>query len=136
VTEAVAEVAELTKSSSSRWSASQWYGFACVYAVASASARSADRKKEHADRAMELLRKAVKAGYNNAAHMKKDTDLDSLRDRVDFKQLIAEVEAKLPQKTGPVPETNTGALALTHLFHFGFGRSLNVAPIWTSGSLS
>ena len=94
VNEAVAEVAELTKSS--RWSADQWYDFACVYAIA--SGKSADKKQAHADRAMELLHQAVKAGYKDAAHMKKDTDLDALRDREDFKNLIAELEAKAPKK--------------------------------------
>ena len=28
-----------------------------------------------------------------AAHMKKDTDLDPLRDRADFKKLVADLEA-------------------------------------------
>jgi hypothetical protein len=47
---------------------------------------------------MELLHKAVKAGYRNAVHMKKDTDLDLLRGRDDFKKLLAELEAKSPPK--------------------------------------
>jgi serine/threonine-protein kinase len=89
VPEAVAEVAELTKAG--KWPRTVWYDFACAYAVA--SGRDAGRKKEYADRAMELLRQAVKAGYANAAHMAKDTDLNALRDREDFKKLLAEVEA-------------------------------------------
>jgi tetratricopeptide (TPR) repeat protein len=55
VAKAVAEVEELTKASN--WNASQWYDFACVYAVA--SGKLADKKQEYADRAMELLREAV-----------------------------------------------------------------------------
>lgn len=43
---------------------------------------------------MELLQKAVKAGYNDAAHMAKDADLDSLRGREDFKKLLAKLEGK------------------------------------------
>jgi hypothetical protein len=88
VAEAVAEVADLTKSPNS--SAGQWYNFACVYAVA--SGKSADRKMEYADRAMELLRTAVNAGFKDAAHLKQDRDLDPLRDRADFRQLLAELE--------------------------------------------
>ena len=42
---------------------------------------------------MELLHKAVKAGYKDAAHMAKDKDLDALRDREDFKKLVAEMGA-------------------------------------------
>ena len=43
---------------------------------------------EFADRAMEMLHKAVKAGYN-------DADLDPLRGREDFKKLMAEMKAKV-----------------------------------------
>jgi tetratricopeptide (TPR) repeat protein len=86
--EALAEVAELTKSSNMQ--AGQWYNFACYYAVA--SGKIADKKLEYADRAMELLQHAVKAGWKDAAHMKKDTDLDPLREREGFKKLIAELE--------------------------------------------
>jgi serine/threonine protein kinase/tetratricopeptide (TPR) repeat protein len=94
VTEAVVEVAELTKLSN--WNAGQWYDFACVYAVA--SGKVADKKQEYADRAMELLQKAVKSGYKDAARMKKDPDLDFLREREDFKKLLAELEAKAEKK--------------------------------------
>ncbi len=88
VAEAVAEVAELIKNPS--WNAGQWYDFACVYSLA--SAKIADKKNEYADRAMELLDKAVKEGWNDAAHTAKDTDLDPLRDREDFKKLLADLE--------------------------------------------
>ena len=33
---------------------------------------------------MAWLRQAIAAGYNNVALMKKDSDLDALRDRADF----------------------------------------------------
>lgn len=42
------------------------------------------------------MQQAVKAGYSNVAHMKKDTDLDPIRGREDFKKLMAELE-KLPK---------------------------------------
>jgi tetratricopeptide (TPR) repeat protein len=84
VAEAVAQVTELTTVSD--WTASQWYEFACVYAVA--SGKVADKKPEYADRAMELLQKAVKAGYKDADHMAKDSDLDPLRTRPDFQSLL------------------------------------------------
>jgi serine/threonine protein kinase len=97
VTEALAEVAELTKSSN--WSAGSWYNFACVYAIA--SGKNVQKKQEYADRAMELLSKAVKAGYKNAAHMKEDSDLASLRQRDDFKRLLTDLTAS--EKTGKKP---------------------------------
>ena len=40
--------------------------------------------------------KAVVAGYKDAAHMAKDTDLDPLRMRDDFKKLVADLEKKSP----------------------------------------
>jgi eukaryotic-like serine/threonine-protein kinase len=92
ITEAVAEIAELTKSPA--WGSGQWYDFACVYAVA--SGKSADKKQEYADRAMDLLRNALKAGYSDAAHMAKDTDLDAIRGRDDFKKLIEHLAKKSP----------------------------------------
>ena len=94
--EAVAEVEELTKES--KWNAGQWYNFACVYAVA--SGQIADKRTEYADRAMEMLRQAVKAGFKDAANMQQDKDLDALREREDFKTLLAALGKQPP----PQPE--------------------------------
>jgi serine/threonine-protein kinase len=98
VAEAVAEVEELTKQpqasapAAPKWNAAQWYNFACVYAVA--SGKVADKKQEYADRAMALLRRAVQAGLKEAAHLARDTDLDPLRDRDDFKKLLADLQSR------------------------------------------
>jgi hypothetical protein len=91
--EAMAEFDELTKLPD--WTVDQWYSFATVYAVA--SDKIADKKKEYADRAMVLLHKAVAAGFDQAASMAKDTNLDSLRDREDFKKLVD----SLPKSPAP-----------------------------------
>ena len=47
-----------------------------------------------------VMRNDLKAGWKDAAHMAKDTDLDALRDREDFKKLMAEFQAaaKTPMK--------------------------------------
>ena len=76
---------KLTKAS--KWSADHWYNFACIYAVASGQVPA--KKQEYADRAMELLQKAVESGWKDADHVAKDGDLDVLRDREDFKKLLA-----------------------------------------------
>jgi hypothetical protein len=47
--------------------------------------------KEQADQAMAWLKQAVAAGYKDADHIKDDEDLDALRDREDFKTLLATV---------------------------------------------
>ncbi len=43
---------------------------------------------------MELLREAVSKGFKDVPHMKKDTDLDPLRQREDFQKLVKELSAK------------------------------------------
>jgi eukaryotic-like serine/threonine-protein kinase len=50
---------------------------------------------DYGARAVVILRRAAAAGYKDVAQMKKDTDLDALRDREDFKKLVADLEAKL-----------------------------------------
>jgi serine/threonine protein kinase len=52
----------------------------------------------YGDAAMKLLREAVSKGFKEVAHMKKDTDLDPLRQREDFKKLVAELESKKLEK--------------------------------------
>jgi serine/threonine protein kinase/tetratricopeptide (TPR) repeat protein len=74
------------------------YDAACLYALCAGTAKksvadAADSGKL-ADQAMALLKQAVARGYKNAGHMKRDKDLDTLRDRDDFKKLLAELEGK------------------------------------------
>src|SRR5262249_3203247 len=72
------------------------YDAACVFALA--AARRDDpggslSKESCAKRAIALLQQAVAKGWKDAGHMKKDDDLKALRDRDDFKKLLAELEA-------------------------------------------
>jgi len=60
------------------------YDCACVYALAHAKTK----EDKHAARAVELLRQAFTKGFRDVAHLKKDADLDSLRARDDFQQLL------------------------------------------------
>jgi serine/threonine protein kinase/tetratricopeptide (TPR) repeat protein len=74
------------------------YRAACMRAVTAAMLRadtSGDGAREadaEADRAMAWLKQAVAAGYNNAAHLKQDRDLDALRGRADFLKLVTLLE--------------------------------------------
>jgi len=81
-----------TKAHSRTAAGTQWYNFACIYSVA--SSKIADKKQEYADRAMELLGTAVEQGFNDAAHIAEDSDLDPLRERDDFKKLLAELNER------------------------------------------
>jgi tetratricopeptide (TPR) repeat protein len=70
----------------------------CMPFVAQHNKLDAKQRKEaaqfYADAAMKLLREAVSKGYKDVPHMKKDTDLDPLRQRDDFQKLIGELEGK------------------------------------------
>jgi tetratricopeptide (TPR) repeat protein len=48
----------------------------------------------YGDAAMKMLRVAVSQGYKDVPHMKKDTALNPLRQREDFRKLVAELEGK------------------------------------------
>ena len=96
LSEALAELVELTKSDPA--DPYHWYNAACVYAM---SGTHDAAKREYAQRAVENLQEAVKAGYKDASHMAKDVALGPLRDRDDFKRLLADLQAKVPPKLGP-----------------------------------
>ena len=77
------------------------YNAACYRAVTAGVGRASDKSpaaaqeaRAEADRAMTWLKQAIAAGYDNVALMKKDSDLDALRDRADFQKLLAEQEAR------------------------------------------
>ena len=59
-----------------------------------------DRPKE-AEQAIELLKKAISLGYRNPGTYRTESALDPLRDREDFKKLMADLEkgsAAIPEK--------------------------------------
>jgi hypothetical protein len=76
-------------------SAALYYDAACVFALSAAAVHDDDKQAEpYAVRAVELLRQAVAKGFKDVAHLKKDSDLDPLRQREDFKKLLRELERK------------------------------------------
>ncbi|MFO0806765.1 MAG: serine/threonine-protein kinase [Gemmataceae bacterium] len=103
--EAVAEVVELTKSD--KWDLGAWYDFACVYALA--SGRASDMREAYGYRSVELLRQAINSGWKNLVHIKNDSDLDPLRDREDFRALVADLERRFPplREVAPPPREVT-----------------------------
>jgi serine/threonine protein kinase/tetratricopeptide (TPR) repeat protein len=74
------------------------YDAACALAVcARIAANDASLAGAYAARAVGVLRRAVGKGYNDLAQIKKDSDLDALRAREDFKTLLRELEGR-PRK--------------------------------------
>lgn len=64
---------------------------------------SSPEAKTEADQAMAALSKAVDAGYRSAADFRMDSALEPLREREDFKKLIAELEEPSPAKPEKKP---------------------------------
>ncbi len=89
VAEAVAEANKLRTLPG--WDAQNLYDLACIYALA--AGHEVTQKAEYAHSAMELLRRAVRAGWKDVGHAKLNPDLNSLRDRDDFHKLLADLEA-------------------------------------------
>ena len=80
------------------------YNLACVAALAAAAARTdptlaestrASRSESFGETAMSYLNRAEAVGFfrnpANAAHFHKDSDLDSLRDRDDFRRFASAI---------------------------------------------
>jgi hypothetical protein len=61
----------------------------------------------YGDQAMVMLRVAVSKGWRAVGHMRRDTDLDPLRTRDDYKKLVADLEdmgrPETPGKSPPTP---------------------------------
>jgi len=71
------------------------YDLACVYALCAAAARADENQAgAYADRAVELLRRAVATGFNDARRLKKDPNLGAIRARDGFQKLLGELEKK------------------------------------------
>ncbi len=96
--------------------ANETYNAACFLADAARCAASA---KELADeertklvdgyciRSLELLQRAVQEGFRDRDHLAKDTDLDVLRERPDFKEFVVLLDKRFPNK----PVTPASVLA-------------------------
>jgi hypothetical protein len=88
---AVKEAGEATKNAD----ANMLYDGACILALASNrkdESAATLSKEECASRAVALLQQAVAKGYKDVELMKNDDDLKALREREDFKKLVADLE--------------------------------------------
>jgi serine/threonine-protein kinase len=74
------------------------YNMACGLAQTSTIAdpaegpAAADRQRRDADRAMAALRRAIAMGFRNSDALRNDPDLDSLRSRPDFQDLLMDLD--------------------------------------------
>jgi serine/threonine-protein kinase len=88
--EATQEAKEVAQASTSM---DTLYAAACVFALSTAAVQgNAEKAEEYAGQAVQLLRQAVAKGFKNVEHMKKDSDLEPLRSRPDFQELLRDLE--------------------------------------------
>jgi len=73
------------------------YNLACTLAIM-VRITPAERREALSAQSVAELRNAVVAGYSNLANIRIDKDLDSLRERDDFKAFFAEMAEKFPAK--------------------------------------
>jgi hypothetical protein len=78
------------------------YNLACVRSLFSEmvgadrnDTGATERSRQLADRAMQALQRAVAGGYHDLTWIERDTDLDPLRLRDDYKVLIANLKARI-----------------------------------------
>jgi tetratricopeptide (TPR) repeat protein len=77
--------------------AARYLGHCSGYAEQDPQLADADRRilaQSYADQAMDQLREAVRRGYKDSKSLKTVSALAPLRERADFKQLIAELDAR------------------------------------------
>jgi serine/threonine protein kinase/tetratricopeptide (TPR) repeat protein len=74
---------------------------AAVFRATDKSAEGAKQADAEADRAMAWLQSAVATRYRDAGKLKEDKDLNILRDRADFKKLLADLEAEQEKAKKP-----------------------------------
>jgi tetratricopeptide (TPR) repeat protein/serine/threonine protein kinase len=98
--EALADAAALTRDPATP--GHLLYDAGCVYSLAAAAAKEAKQRQAYAGQALTLLRRAQSAGFfkdrAKVEYLKKDTDLDPLRQREDFREFVAELEAAAEKK--------------------------------------
>ena len=85
-----------------------FYSLACVYSIFSSKvetgrdgAEPSNLQKQHREKAVEFLRQSIAAGWKDFAHMRKDPDLEAIRDHPEFKKLIE--ESKVDEESGARP---------------------------------
>jgi tetratricopeptide (TPR) repeat protein len=89
--EALKEADQLTRTS--KPDQAVLFNGAAVYAIAVEAVKSDPSRAEAcAKRSIELLRQAMAAGFRDASFLKRDRDFQPIRERADFRDLVAELE--------------------------------------------
>ena len=96
------EAAELGKTLEARVSKSNLYYVACGYAMCVWSAQTngelnpdskAEQIQRFSDRAISVLQAAVNAGFENLSELEANPELDPIRDRPEFSELLEHIKS-------------------------------------------
>jgi len=68
------------------------YNLACSFSLLSGTKDASIEKNMAQDNAIEVLRQAVAIGYSDASHMEKDSDLEPIRARPEYIQILAQLK--------------------------------------------
>jgi hypothetical protein len=90
--EAAAEVERLLEKGG--LSANLLYGLACVAGQAAQAAPPGEARDRYADRAMEVLKRAVDAGFTDVRRLQMSSELAPLRQREAYRKLLADLQKK------------------------------------------
>ncbi len=66
------------------------YNIACAYSLKAGIEKTEDATKKDIEKAIYYLKEAIKNGFRDFEQIKKDTDLDNIRDHPKFKKLLKE----------------------------------------------
>jgi tetratricopeptide (TPR) repeat protein len=79
-----------------------YWDAALAYALSVRAAKGDEKlQAAYAEEAIALLKRSVDAGFNDVPLMKKDPDVNPIRERADFKAIVAELEKKFPPPKPP-----------------------------------
>ncbi len=98
-------------------------GFPAVAPVASYNAACVHALRGRKEEALTWLEKAASLGFNGAAHIENDSDMDSLRDSPRFKRALQRIEQNGGAQPALNPFTVSAERMLTRFVLFGGGKS-------------
>ncbi|MCE9566012.1 MAG: hypothetical protein K8U57_28655 [Planctomycetes bacterium] len=73
---------------------SDFFNLSCCFSLFVPSVAAEHERESNGRRAVELLEQAIEKGWNDVERIKNESDLDSLRNRADFKKVLAALETR------------------------------------------
>ena len=78
----------LTRAQEGSLYAMDWFELACILSFATSQRADQTERQALMDQAIEMLQRAVRAGFADVALAQQDPSLDAIRNRDEFKELL------------------------------------------------